>query len=178
MEQDDALISLADRIAASAHAGQVRKWTLEPYVEHPRSVAALVRTVPHTPAMVAAALLHDVLEDTTTTADELREQVGDEVTQLVIELTDQIGLERGNRATRKRLEAERLATVSAAAQTVKVADLIDNSRSIVAHDRGFARIYLAEKALLLSLLTKADDGLRVLALQELARARTVLGLQG
>lgn len=170
------LVTRADRLAARAHAEQRRKYTDDPYIVHPRAVAAIVATVPHTQDMLAAALLHDVLEDTSLTLAELEAQVGSAVAGLVLELTDQIGLDRGNRATRKRLEAERLATVSAEAQTIKLADLIDNLRSIVAHDRGFAPVYIAEKEQLLALLTKADNSLRALAAQQTALARAATRL--
>ena len=54
------------------HAGQVRKYTGEPYWTHPIAVAHLVKSVPHTPEMVAAALMHDILEDTKATEAEMR----------------------------------------------------------------------------------------------------------
>jgi len=165
------LISRADSIAAKAHASQARKYTSEPYISHPRAVAELVRTVPHTPVMIAAALLHDVLEDTHVSEDELRAAVGEGVTELVKELTDQIPLSAGNRALRKQQEAERLASASAEAQTIKMADLIDNVKSIATHDPRFARVYLKEKDTLLALLTKADPVLRDLARREADKAR-------
>jgi (p)ppGpp synthase/HD superfamily hydrolase len=177
MDTTDFLIARADVLAAKAHSGQPRKYTKSDYIEHPRAVAALVRTVPHTPAMIAAALLHDVLEDTDVTEDELRAAVGAEVTGLVKELTDQVPLSAGNRALRKRSEAERLARSSAAAQTIKLADLIDNVKSIAAHDPGFARVYLSEKDTLLHLLTQADPLMRELARREAAHARQLLTLR-
>src|SRR4051812_22501753 len=59
------LAVLADRIATEAHEGQLRKWCAVPYVTHPRRVAALVAGLDGTNEVdVAAALLHDVVEDT------------------------------------------------------------------------------------------------------------------
>lgn len=176
MNATDSIIATAEEIADRAHAGQARKYTATPYIEHPRAVAALLSTVHSTPAMIAAAVLHDVLEDTSVSEDELRAAVGDEVTDLVKELTDQVPLSAGNRALRKRLEAERLASTSAQAQTIKLADLIDNVQSIAAHDPSFARVYLAEKDVLIALLTKADPVLRKRARLEADRARNLLGL--
>lgn len=176
MSATDSLITTADAIADRAHAGQIRKYTGTPYIQHPRAVAALVMTVAHTPAMIAAALLHDVLEDTAITEEELRAAVGDEVTGLVKELTDQVPPLAGNRALRKRLEAERLAGMSAEAQTIKMGDLIDNVESIAAHDRGFARVYLREKDVLIALLTKADPVLRERARHEADGARRLLAM--
>ena len=61
------LVIKADTFADLSHSGQVRKYTGEPYIVHPREVATLVSTVAHTPEMLAAALLHDVVEDTPAT---------------------------------------------------------------------------------------------------------------
>ncbi len=61
-------------------------------------------------------------------------------------------LEDGNREVRIRLDREHLARSSPEAETIKLADLIDNMSSIVAHDKGFARSYLREKELLLEVL--------------------------
>jgi hypothetical protein len=65
----------------------------------------------------------------------------------------------GNRAERKVREKDRLAKISADAQTIKVADLIDNTKSIVERDPGFAKVYLKEKAAVLAVMTKADPRL-------------------
>ncbi|MTJ93609.1 MAG: HD domain-containing protein, partial [Desulfovibrio sp.] len=75
------LIARAAAFAAEAHAavGQVRKYTGEPYVEHPRAVARLVADAGGDDAMVAAAWLHDVVEDTRVSLDEIRGQFGDAV---------------------------------------------------------------------------------------------------
>ena len=147
--------------AAAAHAaiGQRRKYTDAPYIEHPRDVADLVREVPHTEEQLAAAWLHDVVEDTPITLEDVRARFGDAVAQLVSELTDVSRPEDGTRDVRKTLDRAHLAKASAAAKTVKLADLIDNSRSIVARDPGFARVYLAEKRLLLPFLKDGDPTL-------------------
>lgn len=144
--------------AMAKHHGQERKYTGEQYIIHPIRVADLVRSVEHTPAMAAAALLHDVLEDTDTKIYELRERFGNEITDLVVELTDVYNHTEihGNRARRKALECARLATVSPAAQTIKVADIIDNHRSIIQHDPDFAKVWINEKCELLADLTKAN----------------------
>lgn len=147
--------------AIAKHGAQKRKYTGEPYVNHVVNVARLVKDHGGTPAMIAAALLHDTMEDTDTTFFELREAFGLEIARLVSQLTDVYTLNsyHGNRATRKKLERERLATVSAEAQTIKVADMIDNVSTILKHDPDFALIYLTEKSDLLEVLTKADAGL-------------------
>lgn len=139
--------------------GQVRKYSGEPYINHPIAVAALVKSVPHTKEMVAAAYLHDTVEDTAATLDEIREEFGDEVASLVGWLTDVSKPEDGNRAKRKAIDAEHTAAAPAAAKTVKLADLIDNSRSILARDPDFAKVYLEEKRKLLKVLREGDSTL-------------------
>jgi guanosine-3',5'-bis(diphosphate) 3'-pyrophosphohydrolase len=154
--------------AAHAAVGQLRKYTHEPYVVHPTEVAAMVKTVAHTEAMVAAAYLHDVVEDTGVTLELVRAEFGDEVADLVGWLTDVSRPDHGNRAARKAVDRAHTAAAPAAAQTVKAADLISNTRSIVAHDPKFAETYLAEKRALLEVMTKGDPVL-------LAQARAQIG---
>lgn len=138
------------------HQGQYRKYSDNkiPYYLHPGAVAWIVKSVPHTPEMIAAAWMHDTLEDTDATELEMRHEFGDVVTDYVVWLTDS---EKGNREVRKRLSRERLAKAPAAVKTVKLADLIDNSKSILEKDPGFARIYLREKRLLLDEALKEGD---------------------
>jgi (p)ppGpp synthase/HD superfamily hydrolase len=137
--------------------GQVRKYTGRPYWTHPVAVAELVKTVPHTEVMVAAAFNHDVLEDTKCTELELRTALGDAVADMVLWLTDISKPEDGNREIRKRLDREHTAAAPRDAKTVKLADLIDNSHSITKYDPDFARVYLAEKRLLLDESLKEGD---------------------
>ena len=155
------VIDKARVFATAAHAavGQTRKYTGEPYVVHPIEVSNIVAEAGGTDAMVAAALLHDVLEDTKVTFDVLEAEFGLEVAELVLWLTDVSKPEDGNRSTRKALDRQHSAAAPAEAQTIKVADLISNTRSIVAHDPNFAKVYLEEKRLLLEVLTKADPAL-------------------
>ena len=84
--------------------------------------------------MVAAAWLHDVLEDTLVSQQELTVAFGDPVVRLVLELTDVSRPTDGNRATRKAIDRDHLANASPDAQTIKLADLIDNAESIIEHD--------------------------------------------
>ena len=162
------LVDRATVFATAAHAavGQTRKYTGEPYIVHPIEVASIVKEAGGTEAMIAAALLHDVLEDTNVTFDLLIEQFGSEVAELVLWLTDISKPEDGNRSTRKALDRQHSAAAPAEAQTVKVADLISNTRSIVAHDLNFAKVYLEEKRLLLNILTKANPNLLTIAREQ------------
>jgi (p)ppGpp synthase/HD superfamily hydrolase len=112
-----------------------------------------------TAEMVAAAWLHDTVEDTGVTATDIHMNFGPEVAALVGWLTDVSKPEDGNRAHRKAMDRAHTAEAPAEAQTVKLADLISNSRSIMAHDPAFARTYLEEKRLMLEVMTRGDRGL-------------------
>jgi (p)ppGpp synthase/HD superfamily hydrolase len=151
------MIHDAARLAANAHYGQDRKYTGDPYIVHPAAVATMVNAVEgRCDAIVAAAWLHDVLEDTKITVAHMQEMgIDKQVIFYVCELTDQSsGL--GNRAVRKATECRRLGECCAEVQTIKLADLIDNTKSIVDHDPHFAQLYLQEKEELLKALTKGD----------------------
>jgi len=151
-------------MAAHAAVGQRRKYTNEPYIVHPAEVASIVASVPgSTPDMVAAAWLHDVVEDTGCTFTDIHMAFGIDIATLVGWLTDVSRPEDGNRATRKAMDRAHTAEAPAEAQTIKLADLISNSRSIMQHDPEFARVYLEEKRLLLEVLTKGDPELHAQA---------------
>lgn len=167
----------ACRFATAFHEGQKRKYTGEPYIAHPAAVAAILRAHPRTPEMLAAAWLHDVVEDTSATLFDVRSKFGGLVAMYVEALTD-CGHEVGNRAARKALDRHRLSRASGAAQTIKVADMIDNTSSIVAHDPDFARVYLREKRATLDVLTNAYPALRALARHVLEEAEvSVFGVK-
>ena len=155
------LIERAYVFSKAAHeaVGQVRKYSGEPYIVHPIEVAGIVQTVPHTDAMLAAALLHDTVEDTQVTAADIEREFGTEVAELVGWLSDVSRKEDGNRAARKAIDLEHTSKAPPAAKTIKLADLISNSMSIVAHDPKFARVYLIEKAALLDVLKDGDPTL-------------------
>jgi (p)ppGpp synthase/HD superfamily hydrolase len=159
------VVERARVFATAAHAacGQLRKYTYEPYIVHPAEVVSIVKSVPHTEAMVAAAWLHDVVEDTGVTIEVIRAEFGEEVAELVGWLTDVSRPEQGNRATRKAIDRAHTAMAPAQAQTVKLADLISNTRSIMEHDESFAKTYLEEKRLLLEVMTKGDATLMTIA---------------
>lgn len=163
------LVKRALKFATDAHSSisQVRKYTGEPYIVHPIEVMSIVKTVPHTPEMLAAALLHDTVEDTSITIEQIQEEFGPIVAALVSELTDVSTPDQGNRATRKSIDLAHTASASSQAQTIKLADLLSNTESIVTHDKHFAKVYLREKSALLDVLTKGDKTLHAKAVQAL-----------
>lgn len=149
---------------ATAHAGQVRRYSGLPYILHPLEVMEILhQTVPDVSEdELVAAVLHDVVEDTVVTAKEIERRFGSTVAALVYDLTDQFTKQahpEKNRTARKRLERERLWTISAAAQNIKLADTISNNRSIVKNDVGFARVYLPEMRELLTGLGQAHPAM-------------------
>lgn len=155
------LVEKAEIFASAAHAaiGQVRKYTGAPYRTHLAAVASLVGTVTDDAEMLAAAWLHDTVEDTRITFADIERVFGFRVTALVRDLTDVSRPEDGNRRARKALDRQHTAAAHPDAKTIKLADLIDNTRSIVARDRQFSKVYLGEKELLLPMLIEGDSRL-------------------
>lgn len=154
--------------ATRAHGviDQRRKYTNEAYIVHPIAVAELVKSVPHTPEMVAAALLHDTVEDCETTQEDIDREFGHQVGDLVYWLTDVSQPHDGPRSLRKRMDRAHIASAPAAAQTIKLADLIDNTKSIAKYDPSFWKVYREEKLLLLEVLTKGDRTLWERAMEQ------------
>jgi (p)ppGpp synthase/HD superfamily hydrolase len=155
--------------ATRMHDGQKRKFTGEPYVLHCLEVARMVAGAGCSTTMIAAALLHDVVEDTAATLDDLRHGFGPEVAEAVAWLSDVARPEDGNRAARKAIDRDHIAGAPAAVKTVKLADVVSNTRSIVDHSDSFARVYLPEMEQLLCLLTEGDRGLWDMARAEVSR---------
>jgi len=150
------LVQKALQFATDAHKDQMRKYTHEPYIVHPKAVADMVADTDATQEQVAAALLHDVVEDTQFTLEDIKLEFGDTVADLVFWLTD-VDHSHGNRKQRKQKDRDRLSQAPAQAQIIKVADFIDNTKSIVEHDPKFAKLYLQEKMDMLAVLTKVKD---------------------
>lgn len=166
----------AAAFAAQAHAstGEKRRYTGEPYIVHPAAVVALLKEHGHQdPVLLASAWLHDVVEGTEVELSEIRAAFGAEVAEYVGLLTDD-PLEVGPRRVRKARTVARLGAAPAPVQTIKLADLIDNTKTIVQHDPGFARIYLGEKEELLGALRQGDARLQEEAWELLAQGQRAL----
>jgi (p)ppGpp synthase/HD superfamily hydrolase len=124
------LLARAMDFASHRHAGQRRKGLrAEPYDIHVTEVARLLAeaTDGADPALVAAGLLHDTLEDTRTSVDELRAAFGEDVAGLVLEVTDDKTLDRAERRRRQVAEAR---TKSLRARMIRIADKTANLHSI------------------------------------------------
>jgi len=155
------LIERARAFATRAHQriDQRRKYSGQPYDVHLRAVADLVASVSEDPETVAAAWLHDVVEDTAVTLDDLQREFGPGVQSLVEQLTDVSRPSHGNRAARKEVDRQHTSRASPRAKTVKLADLIDNCQDITRHDPRFARVFLQEMEALLAVLGEGDERL-------------------
>jgi hypothetical protein len=149
-------VARALAFATKAHQGQTRKYTHAPYIVHPIAVAQMVWACGNMggPA-VCAALLHDTIEDCDVTYHDIGGEFGTYVADRVQALTDQAD-PAWSRATRKAWEAGRLSTCGRVVQTIKCADLHHNTMDIVPYDSGFAKVYLAEKRVVLQGLVRAD----------------------
>ena len=131
MNNDIRTVLRAARFASLKHVSQKRKGVAaEPYLNHLIEVADLVATaIPESDTnVIAAALLHDTIEDTKTTKEELVREFGEDIAGLVSEVTDDKSLPKQER---KRLQIEHAPHLSARAQTIKIADKISNLRGIL-----------------------------------------------
>ena len=164
--------------AATAHTDQRRKYDGLPYITHPIHVMMILHKAGiKDEDMLIAAVLHDVVEDTPCSSEAIYRRFGERVAMLVGELTDVYtskAYPQFNRAKRKELERQRIALTSAEAQTIKYADFISNTMSIVPNDPGFARTYLDEKEKILAVARKGNSLMLSLVEESLAKAQTAL----
>ena len=125
------LLLKATEFAAHKHRDQRRKDAgASPYINHPIALANVLCNEGGItdPVILAAALLHDTLEDTETDYEELRGQFGDDIADVVVEVTDTKWL---SKEARKRLQVSKASHSSARARAVKIADKICNVRDIL-----------------------------------------------
>jgi guanosine-3',5'-bis(diphosphate) 3'-pyrophosphohydrolase len=162
--------------ARIAHGEQQRKFAPDPYIVHPIRVMELCRKYSNEVTLLAAALLHDVLEDTAVTVEKMEDFLqslmsssqANETIQLVKELTDvyvKTNYPEWNRRKRKQKETERLSSISSKAQTIKYADIIDNSLDIVNVKNDFAKKYLQECLAIIKAMQKGNRELYEKALE-------------
>lgn len=152
------IVEKARILATAAHhaVNQTRKYTGAPYIDHPQEVVHWIQHVQHTPSMLAAAWLHDTVEDTGITLELIESEFGSDIAALVEMLTDVSTSSDGNRSVRKAKDRDHIAAASPEAKTIKLADLLSNTRSIIKHDKQFAKVYMKEMAQLLTVLVEGD----------------------
>jgi guanosine-3',5'-bis(diphosphate) 3'-pyrophosphohydrolase len=132
-ELDLALLLKALSFAAHKHRDQRRKdAAASPYINHPIALAEVLAGEGGVTDLevLAAALLHDTIEDTATTLEELQRHFGERIAAMVAEVTDDKALPK---AERKRLQIERAGGISRGAKLVKLADKICNLRDVARH---------------------------------------------
>jgi (p)ppGpp synthase/HD superfamily hydrolase len=155
------MIYRALMFAKAAHKGQNRKYTNEPYIVHPIRVAQAVMLYPIvTEDMIAAAILHDVPEDTEFTIEQIICLFGPEVGNLVDELTNKSKATGKPRAERKLMDRERLSKVSKKAKIIKILDRIDNLNDMYGAETDFKKLYAGESIILAECIGDADQALR------------------
>jgi (p)ppGpp synthase/HD superfamily hydrolase len=162
--------------ADKAHGDQTRKYSAERYIVHPIRVMEMCMNYTSSIPVLSAALLHDVLEDTNVSESKMKdflftimdEKDANETTGLVVELTDVYTKATNpswNRRKRKKKETERIEKTSGDSQTVKYADIIDNSREILDQDPEFAAVFLLECKNLLKKIPLGNQELYAEAIQ-------------
>lgn len=160
-ENEYLLLICAEEFARTAHRSinHKRKYTGEEYFVHLKEVQEIVASVGGSFAQQSAGLLHDVVEDVKISPELIKELFGEEIERLVEMLTDVSKPEDGNRKARKHKDLLHIAQASPEAKTIKLADLISNSKSITQHDPGFAAVYMREKRAMLDVLKEGDPEL-------------------
>lgn len=130
---DSTLLDKAINFAVEAHSNTMRKGKGFPYIVHPMEAVAIVATITADQEMLAAAALHDVVEDTPTTVDDIRAQFGDRVARLVAAESDPevVGMSREESwRFRKEVAIRRLASDTRDAKIVALGDKLSNMRAI------------------------------------------------
>lgn len=130
---DTALLDRAIIFAVKAHAGTERRGKGFPYIVHPMEAVEIVATITPDQELLAAAALHDVVEDTDVSADELRREFGDRIAALVVAESDvfEEGVsEEDSWHARKKAAIDRLARAPYEAKIVAMGDKLSNMRAI------------------------------------------------
>ena len=158
------MIDMARCVATVAHAavGQMRNDGITPYIAHPRRVAGIVAQAGGTKAMISAAWLHDVVEDTDITLEVLSTFFPPGVVEMVDDLTKKEDM-KDIRKLRKEKECYRLAQVCNASKSIKLADIVDNLRDMDDSTESFKELFVSEKTELLDYLEGGDETLIVMA---------------
>ena len=140
------------RFAMDAHAGMVRKAERIPYINHPMEVATIAATMTDNQEVLAAALLHDVVEDTDHTLDEIVQHFGLRVAELVASETENKRDDLSRSASWRMRKEESLAMLEAADRDMKILWLSDK----LANMRSFYRMYLVRGSALWETFHQSD----------------------
>ncbi|HYC87521.1 MAG TPA: HD domain-containing protein [Chryseosolibacter sp.] len=181
MDKFEQIIDRVREFTTEAHGTQTRRYSRDPYIVHPMRVMTTCRNYSTDLSMLCAAILHDVLEDTPVTKSDLENFLrrlmpgpqAEKTLQLVVDLTDvytRASFPALNRRARREKEAERLSHTHPDAQTVKYADILDNT-DVAANDPDFARTFLRE---CMVILDKMKDGHPQLRQRAITRVKECL----
>ncbi|WP_341835754.1 HD domain-containing protein [Chitinophaga pollutisoli] len=166
------ILQTIEAFTDKAHGDQMRKYTpRDRYIVHPMRVMRICEAYTQSLPVLAAAILHDVLEDTAVTKSELSSflssimpaREAERTLQLVVELTDvyiKKNYPEWNRRKRKSAELKRILQNSPDAQTIKYADILDNCQGMSEQDTDFAPVFLRECRQLLKLMHKGNPELK------------------
>lgn len=163
-------------MAAHAAVGQLRDFTGDPYIVHPKEVAEILARYGASPEAQAAGLLHDVLEDTKVTFEMLVAEFGYVVAALVKMVTNVAKPEDGKRPVRARINLEHKAKAEPEGQDIAMADIISNLRTLASLKPSFAKVYVPEKFAAVTALDKGNPLLREEALAVVLAAADELGM--
>ena len=144
------MIQEALQFATEKHKGQIRKFDKKNYVEHPKSVAKIIKENKESKKineLVAAAILHDTLEDTNTTEQELRNYFGELVTSLVKELATEE--KEKEKLGKKEYLAKKMTDMSSWGLVIKLADRLDNVSDLNTSPKEFKKKYAEETEFIL-----------------------------
>lgn len=175
MNDNTLLIQVLD-FAFEAHKGQERKFTGEPYIFHPIEVAQIVSTVNDDPEVIAAAILHDTVEDTDATDEDIRTKFGDRVADLVAEVTKATMNSKEDRGIRKELDRQHYAAGSSDGHDIKLADVLSNTSDVHLRSPEFAKVYVLEQEALVNSLIKGNVSLRVAASDMIKKVKSELNI--
>lgn len=168
--------------------GQIREGTGDPYIVHPIEVAALVYSMGNEfgypkewiEVAVIAALLHDTIEDTKCTYNEIENDFGTVVRDTVFWLTDVVDKASGNRRVRKELERVRLMAAPGRVKFIKCCDIIANAKTVLSDKPTSGQLFLTEKVAILDTFVhynrmfKGESNIGKLNKNMLAKCRQVL----
>ena len=151
----DTLERRAFYFAARAHGNQKRKFSYDFYIHHPRRVADMVREFTRDEEVLAAAYLHDVVEDTPVSLEDVERAFGERIARLIMELTD----DKGERKEVGRVEyiKQKVRTMSPEALLIKLADRLDNVMDMEKAPSRFREKYRRETEALIEAAKERTD---------------------
>jgi (p)ppGpp synthase/HD superfamily hydrolase len=148
----DELIKKARDFAELHHRNETRKFSSSPYFVHPGNVAKLMEEFKQTPEIIAAAYLHDIIENTTITYEDLLREFGKKVADLDLELTSDKNA--CDKSTKAQYLSKKMQIMSQDALTIKLGDRLDNVSRLFEADESFRNRYVKETIYILDNLNR------------------------